>query len=112
MEGQVLLLGSSYSVKNEATGCILILLRLPPTLHVFRNPQRSENWADLNSLTNGRSVRSGSTNNRDGRLNTECEINNRSAANLRSLNIPSTIGTVSQPHMQIHVHPCQATLFN
>uniref|UniRef100_A0A3Q1FBG7 Pericentriolar material 1 n=1 Tax=Acanthochromis polyacanthus TaxID=80966 RepID=A0A3Q1FBG7_9TELE len=57
----------------------------------IRNPQRSRNWADLNSLTNGRSVRSSATNNRDGRLNTECEINNRSAANLRSLNIPSAI---------------------
>ncbi|XP_071361742.1 pericentriolar material 1 protein isoform X4 [Trachinotus anak] len=58
----------------------------------IRNPQRSGNWTDLNSLTNGRSVRSSGTNNRDGRLNTECEINNRSAANLRSLNIPSAIG--------------------
>nr|XP_020476413.1 pericentriolar material 1 protein isoform X2 [Monopterus albus] len=57
----------------------------------IRNPQRSGNWTDLNSLTNGRSVRSSTTNNRDGRLNTECEINNRSAANLRSLNIPSAI---------------------
>ncbi|KAM7009040.1 pericentriolar material 1 protein isoform 12-T12 [Tautogolabrus adspersus] len=57
----------------------------------IRNPQRSGNWTDLNSLTNGRSVRSSATNNRDGRLNTECEINNRSAANLHSLNIPSAI---------------------
>ncbi|XP_040892859.1 pericentriolar material 1 protein isoform X3 [Toxotes jaculatrix] len=57
----------------------------------IRNPQRSGNWTDLNSLTNGRSVRSSGTNNRDSRLNTECEINNRSAANLRSLNIPSAI---------------------
>ncbi|XP_067353306.1 pericentriolar material 1 protein isoform X2 [Channa argus] len=57
----------------------------------IRNPQRSGNWADLNSLTNTRNVRSSTTNNRDGRLNTECEINNRSAGNLRSLNIPSVI---------------------
>lgn len=55
----------------------------------IRNPQRTGNWSDLNSLTNSRGLRS--TNNRDGRLNTECEINNRSAANLRSLNIPSAI---------------------
>ncbi|CAL9699916.1 unnamed protein product [Knipowitschia caucasica] len=55
----------------------------------IRNPQRRGNWSDLNSLTNSRSPRS--ANNRDGRLNTECEINNRSAANLRSLNIPSAI---------------------
>ncbi|KAJ4944231.1 hypothetical protein JOQ06_012776 [Pogonophryne albipinna] len=57
----------------------------------IRNPQRSGNWTDLNSLTNRRAVRGSATNNRDGRLNTECEINNRSAANLRSLNIPSAI---------------------
>lgn len=57
-----------------------------------RNPQPSGNWADLNRLTNRRSVRSATTNNRNGRLNTEREINNRSAANLRSLNIPSAIG--------------------
>ncbi|XP_029989852.1 pericentriolar material 1 protein isoform X2 [Sphaeramia orbicularis] len=57
----------------------------------IRNPQRGGNWSDLNSLTNSRTVRSSGTNNRDGRLNTECEINNRSAANLRSLNIPSVI---------------------
>ncbi|XP_072318629.1 pericentriolar material 1 protein isoform X2 [Eucyclogobius newberryi] len=55
----------------------------------IRNPQRGGNWTDLNSLTNSRSVRR--ANNRDGRLNTECEINNRSAGNLRSLNIPSAI---------------------
>ncbi|KAK7929012.1 hypothetical protein WMY93_005407 [Mugilogobius chulae] len=55
----------------------------------IRNPQRRGNWSDLNSLTNSRGPRS--ANNRDGRLNTECEINNRSAANLRSLNIPSAI---------------------
>nr|XP_043883435.1 pericentriolar material 1 protein isoform X4 [Solea senegalensis] len=57
----------------------------------IRNPQRSGNWTDLNSLTNRRCVRSSTTNNRDGRLNIECEINNRSAANLRSLKIPSAI---------------------
>ncbi|TMS22933.1 Pericentriolar material 1 protein [Larimichthys crocea] len=72
------------------------VLCLRPCLTLSRrtailNPQRSRNWMDLNSLTNGRSTRSSATNNRDGRLNTECEINNRSAANLRSLNIPSAI---------------------
>ncbi len=43
---------------------------------------------DMNSLGKAHSA----SNNRDGRLNTECEINNRSAANLRSLNVPSVIG--------------------
>ncbi|KAM4750962.1 pericentriolar material 1 protein isoform 2-T4 [Anableps anableps] len=57
----------------------------------IRNPQRSSNRADLNSLTNGRSFRSSTTNNQDGRLNTECEINNRAAANLRSLNVTTPI---------------------
>ncbi|XP_014868006.1 PREDICTED: pericentriolar material 1 protein isoform X5 [Poecilia mexicana] len=57
----------------------------------LRNPQRNSNRADLNSLTNGRSFRSGTTNNQDGRLNTECEINNRAAANLRSLNVTTPI---------------------
>uniref|UniRef100_A0AAY4ADM5 Pericentriolar material 1 protein C-terminal domain-containing protein n=1 Tax=Denticeps clupeoides TaxID=299321 RepID=A0AAY4ADM5_9TELE len=53
----------------------------------IRNPNASGNWMDMNSLTNARS--SSCINNREGRLNTECEINNRSAANLRSLNIPA-----------------------
>ncbi|KAI4901846.1 hypothetical protein NFI96_025107 [Prochilodus magdalenae] len=50
-------------------------------------PQAAGNWVDMNTLTNACS----SSNNRDGRLNSECEINNRSATNLRSLNIPSVI---------------------
>lgn len=56
----------------------------------------------MNSLTNGRG--GSSTNNHvDGRLNTECEINNRSAAaNLRSLNIPSAIG--SAMHITCYTH--------
>ncbi|MBN3292640.1 PCM1 protein, partial [Polypterus senegalus] len=53
----------------------------------LRNPKRSSNLMEMNSLT---SHHIGS-NNRDGRLNTECEINNRSAANLHSLNIPSVL---------------------
>ncbi|KAM6940281.1 pericentriolar material 1 protein [Xenentodon cancila] len=57
----------------------------------IRNPQCSGNWTDLNSLTNGRVARSSAVNNRDGRLNTECEINNRAAANLRSLNMSTPI---------------------
>ncbi|XP_059407975.1 pericentriolar material 1 protein isoform X3 [Carassius carassius] len=50
-------------------------------------PQTPSNWIDMNSLTKAH----GASNNRDGRLNTECEINNRSAANLHSLNVPSVI---------------------
>ncbi|XP_051559270.1 pericentriolar material 1 protein-like isoform X3 [Myxocyprinus asiaticus] len=48
-------------------------------------PQTPGNRMDMNSLTKAHST----SNNRDGRLNTECEINNRSATNLRSLNVPS-----------------------
>lgn len=66
---------------------------LEMSLLSLRNPQRGGNWVDFKSLTNSHSVRGGNSNNHDGRLNTECEINNRSAANLRSLNVPSTIGT-------------------
>ncbi|KAG9335981.1 hypothetical protein JZ751_003380 [Albula glossodonta] len=54
--------------------------------HIVRNPHCAGNWMETNSVTN-----SHGTNNRDGRLNTDCEINNRSAANLRSLNFPSVI---------------------
>ncbi|XP_059409778.1 pericentriolar material 1 protein-like isoform X5 [Carassius carassius] len=50
-------------------------------------PQTQSNWMDMNSLGKAHSA----FNNRDGRLNTECEINNRSAANLHSLNVPSVI---------------------
>ncbi|XP_077428029.1 pericentriolar material 1 protein isoform X2 [Vanacampus margaritifer] len=64
--------------------------RQPPTN--IRIPQRTGNWGDLNSLANRCSVSCSTTtntNNRDSRLNTE--INNRSAANLRSFSIPSAI---------------------
>ncbi|XP_060772738.1 pericentriolar material 1 protein isoform X3 [Neoarius graeffei] len=56
----------------------------------IRNPaqtQSSSNWMDMNTMTNACS----SSNNRVGRLNSQCEVNNRSAANLRSLNVPSVI---------------------
>uniref|UniRef100_A0A671R5N6 Pericentriolar material 1 protein-like n=1 Tax=Sinocyclocheilus anshuiensis TaxID=1608454 RepID=A0A671R5N6_9TELE len=68
--------------------------QLPDLLNQMKNcvfdwsrpqPQTPSNWMDMNSLTKAH----GASNNRDGRLNTECEINNRSAANLRSLNVPS-----------------------
>eukprot|EP00063_Salmo_salar_P089626 XP_014064461.1 PREDICTED: pericentriolar material 1 protein-like isoform X2 [Salmo salar] len=75
--------------------------RRPPITNI-RNPQHSGNWTEMNSLTNGRG--GSSTNNHvDGRLNTECEINNRSAAaNLRSLNIPSAIECqYNRPYNQV-----------
>ncbi|NXP44202.1 PCM1 protein, partial [Heliornis fulica] len=54
----------------------------PQPVTNIRNPQGISNWSEINSNSN---VQCG-TNNRDGRhLNTDCEINNRSAANLRTL---------------------------
>ncbi|XP_043369631.1 pericentriolar material 1 protein isoform X14 [Dermochelys coriacea] len=54
----------------------------------IRNPQGISSWGEINSNSN---IQCGTTN-RDGRhLNTDCEINNRSAANLRTLNMSSTL---------------------
>ncbi|XP_074848972.1 pericentriolar material 1 protein isoform X3 [Carettochelys insculpta] len=54
----------------------------------IRNPQGISCWGEINSNSN---IQCGTTN-RDGRhLNTDCEINNRTAANLRTLNTPSTL---------------------
>ncbi|XP_035385591.1 pericentriolar material 1 protein isoform X2 [Electrophorus electricus] len=50
-------------------------------------PQAAGSWMDMNTLTN---TCSGS-NNRDGRLNSEREINNRCVANLRSRNASSAV---------------------
>ncbi|KAK7162012.1 hypothetical protein R3I94_004615 [Phoxinus phoxinus] len=63
-------------------------------------PQTPSNWMDMNSLTKAHSA----SNNRDGHRNTECEINNRSAANLRSLNVPSIIECQfnrDRPHVEV-----------
>lgn len=87
----------THSRVASCSGFSLLSLNALFALHLSRNLQLSGNWADLNSLTNRRGARAAAvaaatTNNRNGRLNTEREINNRSAANLRSLNIPSAIG--------------------
>uniref|UniRef100_A0A671R5C2 Pericentriolar material 1 protein-like n=1 Tax=Sinocyclocheilus anshuiensis TaxID=1608454 RepID=A0A671R5C2_9TELE len=85
--------------------------QLPDLLNQMKNcvfdwsrpqPQTPSNWMDMNSLTKAH----GASNNRDGRLNTECEINNRSAANLRSLNVPSVIGWTLQSFKSINIHQC------
>lgn len=73
--------------------------------YFYRNPaqpQTPSNWMDMNRLAKAHSA----SNNRDGRLNTECEINNRSAANLRSLNVPSVIGLTSQSFKSRNIHHC------
>ncbi|KAM4808493.1 pericentriolar material 1 protein [Rhinophrynus dorsalis] len=54
----------------------------------IRNPQCMSSWGQLNCSSNAQC----GTNNRDERpLNTECEINNRSAVNLRSFNMSSAL---------------------
>ncbi|XP_012966241.1 pericentriolar material 1 protein isoform X9 [Mesocricetus auratus] len=51
----------------------------------IRNPQLASTWNEVNSNSNTQCV----SNNRDGRsVNSNCEINNRSAANIRALNMP------------------------
>ncbi|XP_019062690.1 pericentriolar material 1 protein isoform X15 [Fukomys damarensis] len=54
----------------------------------IRNPQVSATWNEVNSNSNPQCV----SNNRDGRsANSNCEINNRSAANIRALNMPPSL---------------------
>ncbi|XP_065489281.1 pericentriolar material 1 protein isoform X3 [Caloenas nicobarica] len=60
----------------------------PQPVTNIRNPQGISSWSDINSNSN---IQCG-TNNRDGRhLNTDCEINNRSAANIRTLKMSSPL---------------------
>ncbi|NXH23617.1 PCM1 protein, partial [Myiagra hebetior] len=60
----------------------------PQPVTNIRNPQGVSSWSEINSNSN---VQCG-TNNRDGRhLNTDCEINNRSAANIRTLKMSSAL---------------------
>ncbi|XP_066404471.1 pericentriolar material 1 protein isoform X9 [Molothrus aeneus] len=59
-----------------------------PVTNIRLNPQGISSWSEVNSNSN---VQCG-TNNRDGRhLNTDCEINNRSAANIRTLKMSSAL---------------------
>ncbi|XP_066878446.1 pericentriolar material 1 protein isoform X14 [Kogia breviceps] len=54
----------------------------------IRNPQVAATWNEVNSNCNAQCV----SNNRDGRsVNSNCEINNRSAANIRALNMPPSL---------------------
>ncbi|XP_025928402.1 pericentriolar material 1 protein isoform X13 [Apteryx rowi] len=60
----------------------------PQPVTNIRNPQGISSWSEMNSNSNIQCR----TNNRDGRhLNTDCEINNRSAANVRTLKISSAL---------------------
>ncbi|XP_036152724.1 pericentriolar material 1 protein isoform X6 [Myotis myotis] len=54
----------------------------------IRNPQVAATWNEVNSNSNAQCV----SNNRDGRsVHSNCEINNRSAANIRALNMPPSL---------------------
>ncbi|XP_014641782.1 PREDICTED: pericentriolar material 1 protein isoform X8 [Ceratotherium simum simum] len=54
----------------------------------IRNPQVAATWNEVNSNSNAQCV----SNNRDGRsVNSNCEINNRCAANIRTLNMPPSL---------------------
>ncbi|XP_029082134.1 pericentriolar material 1 protein isoform X21 [Monodon monoceros] len=58
-----------------------------PVINI-RNPQVAATWNEVNSNSNAQCV----SNNRDGRsVNSNCEINNRSAANIRALNMPPSL---------------------
>nr|XP_055190958.1 pericentriolar material 1 protein isoform X8 [Nyctereutes procyonoides] len=54
----------------------------------IRNPQVAATWNEVNSNSNAQCV----SNNREGRsVNSNCEINNRSATNIRTLNMPPSL---------------------
>ncbi|NWH62646.1 PCM1 protein, partial [Geococcyx californianus] len=66
-----------------------------PVTNIRLNPQAISSWSEINSNSN---IQCG-TNNRDGRhLNTDCEINNRSAANIRTLKMSSTLDCHNREH--------------
>ena len=56
-------------------------------------------WNEVNSNSNAQCV----SNNRDGRaVNSNCEINNRSAANIRALNMPPLSGMIDSIHRYLY----------
>nr|XP_037839690.1 pericentriolar material 1 protein isoform X15 [Chlorocebus sabaeus] len=69
----------------------------------IRNPQVTSTWNEVNSNSNVQCV----SNNRDGRtVNSNCEINNRSAANIRALNVPPSLADCRynrEGEQEIHV---------
>ncbi|XP_074397537.1 pericentriolar material 1 protein isoform X12 [Zonotrichia albicollis] len=75
----------------------------PQPVTNIRNPPGISSWSEINSNSN---VQCG-TNNRDGRhLNTDCEINNRSAANIRTLKMSSALDCHNRENAK-HLDPPQ-----
>ncbi|XP_033082576.1 pericentriolar material 1 protein isoform X31 [Trachypithecus francoisi] len=70
----------------------------------IRNPQVASTWNEVNSNSNVQCV----SNNRDGRtVNSNCEINNRSAANIRALNVPPSLDCRYNREGEPEIHVAQ-----
>ncbi|XP_028708247.2 pericentriolar material 1 protein isoform X27 [Macaca mulatta] len=70
----------------------------------IRNPQVASTWNEVNSNSNVQCV----SNNRDGRtVNSNCEINNRSAANIRALNVPPSLDCRYNREGEQEIHVAQ-----
>ncbi|XP_059765751.1 pericentriolar material 1 protein isoform X19 [Balaenoptera ricei] len=70
----------------------------------IRNPQVTATWNEVNSNSNAQCV----SNNRDGRsVNSNCEINNRSAANIRALNMPPSLDCRYNREREQGIHVAQ-----
>ncbi|XP_023577750.1 pericentriolar material 1 protein isoform X3 [Octodon degus] len=71
----------------------------------IRNPQVSATWNEVNSNSNPQCV----SNNRDGRsANANCEINNRSATNIRAVNMPPSLDCRYNREGDQEIHVAQA----
>ncbi|XP_029082129.1 pericentriolar material 1 protein isoform X16 [Monodon monoceros] len=74
-----------------------------PVINI-RNPQVAATWNEVNSNSNAQCV----SNNRDGRsVNSNCEINNRSAANIRALNMPPSLDCRYNREREQGIHVAQ-----
>nr|XP_025840350.1 pericentriolar material 1 protein isoform X16 [Vulpes vulpes] len=70
----------------------------------IRNPQVAATWNEVNSNSNAQCV----SNNREGRsVNSNCEINNRSAANIRTLNMPPSLADCHYNRGEQGIHGAQ-----
>ncbi|XP_008849069.1 pericentriolar material 1 protein isoform X3 [Nannospalax galili] len=66
----------------------------------IRNPQVASTWNEVNSNSNTQCV----SNNREGRsVNSNCEINNRSATNIRALNMPPLDCRYNRGEQEMHI---------
>ena len=95
----MLFLDCSYITKGYGRFLFIFVGLNNLALISFRNPQVASTWNEVNTNSN---TQCGS-NNRDGRpVNSNCEINNRSAANIRALNMPP-LGMIPYIHRKISI---------